>query len=280
MIVIYILNMLYILRDWVRPEKLLWYHLCSNPLAIDYIEANCEKLFWGNIWINPNAIHLFAKSPNLKHNWYHVSKNPGAIHLLSCNTDHIFWPWFFTYNSECMKLIHIPPHTEINWFGLCQNHSADVFSYLQTYLDTLDLSEKCRYLEHLSSNQFAVSYIMSFPDWIHHVDFSAFSANSHSDAVHWLIQNPSYIDWHTLSSNTNPIAVEWLFSQHFEHIDWVALSGNPSAIWILEKYTHMICWETLSSNPGIFELNYTWLHKRRNILHAELRLWFKGVYFE
>lgn len=272
--------MLYKLRDWVYPEKLSWFNLGSNPLAIDYIEKQNDHLYWGNIWINPNAVHLFSKSAALKDNWYHVSKNPGAIHLLSCNTDKIFWPWFFTYNSECMKLIHIPPPSEINWFGLCHNQSADVFLYLQSYLDTLWLWERESYLPHLSGNCYAVSYIMGFDNWVNHVDFTLFSANCNDDAVAWLIENPDYIVWSAFSSNTNSKAVEWLYVEHFDKINWIALSGNPSAIGILENWKHMICWETLSSNPAIFELDYFWLYTRRIILHTELRLCLKGVCLE
>jgi hypothetical protein len=84
------------------------------------------------------------------------------------------------------------------------------------------------------------------------VDFELFSANSDDSAVSWLIAHPDKISWPSFSCNTNRVALEFLYEYNKDKIDWVALSGNPSAIWILERHKDMICWDTFSGNPSIF----------------------------
>ena len=241
----------YKLLDWIHPDKLSWYDLCSNPNAVSYIESYPYKVYWGNIWINPRAVHLFENSRALNANWMFVSRNAGAISLLSQNIDRIFWPWFFTYNAKCMELVFRCPDGP-HWIAMCYNESADVFAYLRSYLDTLPRYELERMVSYCSGNRYACSYIMGLDGWESIVDFELFSMNSHDSAVSWLIAHPDKIEWRAFSANENRVALEFLYSYHRDNIDWYTLSGNPSAIWILEQHKDKICWDMLSKNPSIF----------------------------
>jgi hypothetical protein len=241
----------YKLLDWIVPDCLVWFNLCSNPNAVGYIESYPYKVYWGNIWTNPNAVHLFDNSKSLNANWMFVSKNAGAISLLSQNIERVFWPWFFTYNAKCIELVYKCPDGP-HWIALCYNESADVFSYLRSYLDTLDRYELERMIAHCSGNRYACSYIMGLDGWESLVDYELFSANSDDSAVNWLIAHPHTIVWSDFSSNVNRVALEFLYDYHKDHIDWSRLSGNPSAIWILERHKDMICWDAFSGNPSIF----------------------------
>jgi hypothetical protein len=49
-----------------------------------------DKINWGWLSSNPNAIHLLEKNPN-KIDWKVLSKNPNAIHLLETNPNKIKW---------------------------------------------------------------------------------------------------------------------------------------------------------------------------------------------
>lgn len=241
----------YKLLDWIHPDKLVWFNLCANPNAVGYIESYPYKVYWGNIWINPNAVHLFENSPALNANWMFVSKNAGAISLLSRNIESVFWPWFFTYNARCMELVFRCPDGP-HWIGMCHNESEEVFSYLRSYLDTLPRYELERMVEHCSGNRYACSYIMGLDGWESLVDYELFSSNSDDSAVSWLIAHPDKIVWCAFSANVNRVALEFLYSYHRDNIDWKVLSGNPSAIWILERHKELIYWDAFSGNPSIF----------------------------
>ena len=46
------------LLDWVLLDKINWGVLPSNPNAIHLLEQNIDKINWNVLSSNPNAIHL------------------------------------------------------------------------------------------------------------------------------------------------------------------------------------------------------------------------------
>ena len=44
-----------------NPDKIYWINLSLNPNAIHILEQNQDKIYWEYLSINPNAIRLLAK---------------------------------------------------------------------------------------------------------------------------------------------------------------------------------------------------------------------------
>ena len=86
-----------------QPHKLCWYHLSSNPAAIQLISEALEQ--------TPDKI-----------NWSGLSENPAAIHLLEQYQDKVDWdalsknPAIFMYDYEAMRT-HFRPILQ----GVIQN---------------------------------------------------------------------------------------------------------------------------------------------------------------
>ena len=80
----------------------------SNPMFMDVIHANLHILnpadmYWSDLSMNPNAIHLLEKNPENIH-WNFLSKNPRAVHLLEQNTDKIGWSSvFIAHNTHIFQ---------------------------------------------------------------------------------------------------------------------------------------------------------------------------------
>ena len=53
---------MYKLRDWIPIEKLDFGELSKNPNAIHILEKNLDKINWNNLCINENAIYLLEKN--------------------------------------------------------------------------------------------------------------------------------------------------------------------------------------------------------------------------
>ena len=60
----------------------------SQPKLLDWVPL--DKLDWGGLSRNPNAIHLLEANPG-KIDWWHLSVNPNAIHILEKNLDKVDW---------------------------------------------------------------------------------------------------------------------------------------------------------------------------------------------
>lgn len=72
---------IYKLRDWIDANKLEWGLLSMNPNAIHLLEKNKDKINWFYLSRNPNAIHLLEQNTD-NIDWGYLSANPNAIHLL------------------------------------------------------------------------------------------------------------------------------------------------------------------------------------------------------
>jgi len=95
------------LRDWIPFDKIDWGALSYNPNAIHILEKNLDKVNWCYLSENPNAIHLLEKNID-KIYWRELSGNPNAIHLLEQNIDKLNWYWLsgnpsiFEYDYDAM----------------------------------------------------------------------------------------------------------------------------------------------------------------------------------
>ena len=97
------------LLDWVLLDKIDWGVLSLNPNAIHLLEQNIDKINWHSLSLNPNAIYLLEQNMD-KIDWLYLSFNPNAIYLLEKNIDKIDWynlsanPNIFEIDKNQLKL--------------------------------------------------------------------------------------------------------------------------------------------------------------------------------
>jgi len=193
--------------------------LYSNDIA--FLEANIEKINWGNLSKNPNAIELLKKYPT-KIDWIYLSHNPNAMELIKMNLEKISW-YNLSQNPNAIEILRANPK-RIHWRCLSGNPNA--IEILKEYSDMID--------------------------WI--------SLSSNSNAIELLGNNPTKIKWSLMCNIHKKEAIELiknnLNKKYYKYLDWSALSSNPFAIELLKENPEMIDWWNLSSNPSIFQYNY------------------------
>lgn len=73
-------------------NKISWRFLSSNPIAIDILAVNNNRIVWAALSNNPNpkAIDILNANQD-KIDWDVLSGNPNAIDILEANQDKINW---------------------------------------------------------------------------------------------------------------------------------------------------------------------------------------------
>lgn len=94
------------------------------------------------------------------------------------------------------------------------------------------------YGSHLSSNPAAANYLVNR---VKKICWYNLSANPSDYAIDLLEAYPENINYQMLCNNTNPRAIE-ILKKNIDKIDWIALSGNESAISILREHINEIFW--------------------------------------
>lgn len=269
--------------------------LNENPLISSFLENHLEKVDWRVLCRNPNAIPLLKKHLNKApySRWSMINnisrnQNPEIIHLLEemdMTTILDECDWFsLSGNSGAVPLLQKYPE-KIVWFEFCHhNHSPDIISLLEQHFDKINW-------KYLSANPAAIPLLQKYPEKI---DWRWLSSNPSPDVLPLLEKNLEKLEWRNLSEN--PVAaplllkraqqvhfnldpvdyfrlcenqneqvttiidtacwVNWLFCGTVEFIDWYALSRNPNAVHLLEKYPNKIVWPMLCLNqsPQILRL--------------------------
>lgn len=87
------------------PYSLSWLSENTNPLAIELLQQNPDKIVWSSLCKNtsPDAFALLEKNPG-KIDWPYLSANPNAIELLEQNPDKIDLRWLCK-NPKADKLL-------------------------------------------------------------------------------------------------------------------------------------------------------------------------------
>ena len=95
--------------DYIDENNLSSYRLFTpNPIILNVLENNLDRISNISLSKNPNAISLLEKYPNII-DWNSFSSNPNGIELLEKNKDKINWYYFsqnpaiFCYDYEFMK---------------------------------------------------------------------------------------------------------------------------------------------------------------------------------
>jgi hypothetical protein len=103
------------LDDLPNYKKIDWSVLSANPIVIELLRADPEKIDWidwKELSANPNAIELL-KANQGKINWNRLSANPNAIELLKANQGKINWQ-ALSANPNAFELLKKYPK-KIDW---------------------------------------------------------------------------------------------------------------------------------------------------------------------
>jgi hypothetical protein len=95
--------------------KRVWSRIVYNPLAIDIIEKNLDKLdkwAWTALAQMPEAIGIIEKNMD-KINFDYLARNPAAKHIIEKNMDKIDFN-FLSYNSAALPILE-KNINKINW---------------------------------------------------------------------------------------------------------------------------------------------------------------------
>ena len=241
----------YNLREYIPHRKIYWGFCSSNPNAIDFLSSpeNKKYIDYSQLSKNTNSKALELIKEEIRNNpnniyidWRALSANPSAIDILEVNIN------------------------KIKWYSLCYNTNPRAIQILKDNQLEKDNGDDDIYWDNLC-------------------------LNTSDEAIDFLKENYRYIEWDILSVNTNPKAIALLIKKESEEFDledrefnrledkekisWKRLSGNPSAIsllerkWeeekellkndikqynILKKKYYIIDWDVLSGNPNAIDL--------------------------
>lgn len=225
-----------------NPEKIDWYHLSDNTVAIELIKANQDKINWKTLSSNSAAIDLLEQNLD-KVCWYRLSRNGSAIHLLRQNPDKIDW-YAVSTSNDMIELVKENPD-KINWNGLSLVPAIEI---LKANQDEINWSR-------LSRNSGAMELLKANPDKI---DWQQFSSNS--SAIDMLADNLDKVDWRWLCFNENagPLLMKHIADCKRDNIpdkiNWNALSMNSGIIDLITDNLDKINWWHLSVNQSAMEI--------------------------
>lgn len=234
------------LLPWIDESNIDLGMLSTNPSAIEYLEANPDKIDWSDLSRNPAAIHLLEKN-FVKIDWCNLSRNPEAIHLLETNKDKLYWT-YIARNPNAENLIK----NNLTKIGEDVMRNPTCFHYC---VDSPDewFDETSGIYEYVH-----VLYVHNKSDAVFNMlynrDKYISSGMCANPLVIQYINNLDDLDerdWTYLSKN--PAAIH-ILEANLDKVNWWKLSKNPSAIGILEANREKIEWYKFSANPGIFQL--------------------------
>uniref|UniRef100_A0A6C0JPA6 DUF4116 domain-containing protein n=1 Tax=viral metagenome TaxID=1070528 RepID=A0A6C0JPA6_9ZZZZ len=191
-------------KDWINTWNLAlntnkkvegFIRILVNELTIDKTisgKSYLHLLPWDHICQNPIMINIINENPDKIH-WKALCKNKAAVPILKRNFNRISWPEFCLNTSpEAIEIIKANPD-KIDWISLSSNSAA--IEYLEENMDKINHWG-------LSWNSAAIHIIEKH---LSQVSWMGLSANP--SAIHLLKQNPDKIDWLQLS--TNPFIFEY-----------------------------------------------------------------------
>ena len=274
---------IYKLRSWIDPNQLTdniceipnceflltrnlmnWTKISSNETLIQLIEENQENIDWDELCSNICAMSLIKKNPT-KINKKILSSNPSAVEYLEKNTNYLDWD-MISKNSGAINFLK-KNISKINWFQFSMNRNADKL------LDEIVISRDIHFIiknmnwSHLSRNEGAIKFLLSFPHKI-----ILYEICKNSNAIDFLKEHNENIDWSHAS--INPRISELLeYCIRPEELGWYNISRNTCDMNLLENNQDKIDYYALSSNPNIITYNYEKMINNpiKRILHAEMK---------
>jgi hypothetical protein len=260
------------------PQYVDWHAASRNPLAVDIMECNVEKIFFPTLFSNPNprAFEIFAKLPGitkdrLLHNlesfsiWSSFSANPCMISTLSINLPKVQGSFLSRNKNAIMILEH---HTDkIYSWDVCidrcrillmrDSHAPPMGNLHQIHPDSLVVIS-------LSWDDINWVWLKNHPEVVDKLvtriagnQKDAFFYLSSKPESYFIFDNyPHLIQWHGLSRNK--AAIKLLLNKP-DKIDWRHIYYNEKASVIMEHFPDNIVWKRLVGCHGtahmMFPLN-------------------------
>jgi hypothetical protein len=220
-------------------DKISWYDLSENPIAVEILELDIYKndISWEAICNNTNPKVLKLIEKKIKEDpdeldWEELSSNPIAIKLLKKYSNDIDYSGLSANSSdEAIQLLQKKPK-EIDLAMLSANTNPKALKLLKKLLEKNP--EKLKDWTNLSKNPLPEA-IQILKDNFTKIEWGWLSYNSSDEAIQLLKDNRNKISWNMLSANTNPKALELLKEERMvnpEKIYWPYLSANPSIFTI------------------------------------------------
>ena len=279
-----------------KNHRLDLWSVSSNPGAITLLERNIPNINIKYLSCNPAAAHLFKNFEKKRipyenpdyyidyrydsydaqvlnsyglykyHdtlNIYGVALNPQGMHYLDSQIDihktrdrnliaNLCWN---VRADEWLEIIEKRDPDLLDFDNLVNNPNPRVIEIIKRNINKV---WKDRQWKNLSYNCGAVDLMRENFEKIHWISMSQ---NNSIKAIKLLKENPDKIDWDILNTNVNPEAIKMLRANP-EKQNLYYLSGNPSAIELLEEYVKTrgakwsnICFKELATNPAIFTLD-------------------------
>jgi len=220
-------------------DKISWYDLSENPIAVEILELDIYKndISWEAICNNTNPKVLKLIEKKIKEDrdeldWEELSSNPIAINLLKKYSNDIDYSGLSANSSdEAIQLLQKKPK-KIDMAMLSANTNPKALKLLKKLLEKNP--EKLKDWTNLSKNPLPEA-IQILKDNFTKIEWGWLSYNSSDEAIQLLKDNRNKISWNMLSANTNPKALELLKEERMvkpEKIYWPYLSANPSIFTI------------------------------------------------
>ena len=216
-------------------NKISWYDLSENPIAVDllYEYQDDDDISWEAICNNTNPKVYKLLEDKLRTDpdeidWEILSANPIAIKLLKKYQDDIDYPGLSANSSdEAIQLLKDNPD-DIDFEMLSANTNPKALKLLEELL--IIKPDKLKDWTNLSKNPLPEA-IKILKNNFKKIEWTWLSYNSSDEAIQLLEVYPSKISWDMLSANTNPKALE-LLKNNQKKIFWPHLSANPSIFTI------------------------------------------------
>lgn len=237
-------------------DKVDWGTISRNPNAMPLIEEQLEQRLdqfsWMLLSANPSVMSLLSK-PHLlrlcehKLSSYHLSENPNVIPFLETHLQHVLW-FYLSGNPNAVPLLEKHPD-KIEWYTLSANPNA--LPLLKQNQDKMNVTMLCA-----NPNPEAISLLSEYIE-SDYIDWDCLSANP--NALPLLEQYPENIRWEYASHN---FAILPFLEKHIDQVDFENLCNTgeyttPEVIQFLEKHVERLCvhcWDQLSCEPNAIPL--------------------------
>lgn len=256
-------------------QQLDWNYISANrnPVAIELLKDNMDKIDWTELSGNPCAMKLL-KANMYRIHWGMLSKNPSdeAIELLKAHMHKICWTKL-SENPHPAAIELLKANVDkINWHGLSQNRNPSILELLKANITRIHWNELSR-----NPNIAAIEILKENMD---RIDWNELPLNETAGAVEILkanIHRMSTLNWAWISSN--PGAIE-LLKDNVNMINLSFLSANSMGMSLLKnemdkdyrKVNYLLNWNILSYNPGIFKDRNEYIETQIRIFCNEYNL--------
>ena len=268
-----------------------FYSISQNPNHMDIILKNMDKIHSGYLSVNPAAMHLLLKSPELI-NWelFSLNSNFKAIEIIEkIILENMDIKYRLINRADRGNLLDKKNRPDnIYWTLLAMNSNPKAIELIEKYHKHFLNHSLQETLSVLSKNPNAVYLLENYPQYI---DWETIVYNTNPDAIRIIEQNLDKISSFVyLSENENAVHIiennldkihDWTFlsknkkamhilEKNLDKVNWKTFSENEAAIDILLENLHKVCYNRLSKNPAIFEYDYQGLKEHCDIYREEL----------